>query len=98
MPGTERNGESGEGMSYSVWRQTVTSSLPSTHLTCSPGLCWRWTEGCSPTQLGRETGMLLGTAGWTGETVYSLTSGTSQTIRGIWLLAAAGYEVLKKSI
>lgn len=71
MPGTGQNGESGEGMFYLIWRQTVTSPLSSTHLTCPPGLCWRWTQGCSPTQLGRETGMLLGTAGWTGETVYS---------------------------
>lgn len=44
-----------------------------------------------------KTGMLLVTAGQTGEAVYSVMSGTSQTIRRIWLLAAPGCEVSKKS-
>ncbi|XP_077737637.1 uncharacterized protein LOC144303392 [Canis aureus] len=50
-----------------------------------------------PNWVGRETGMLLSTAGRTGETVYSLLSGTSQTIRGIWLLAAPAFEDSKES-
>lgn len=46
-----------------------------------------------PSGAGGETGMLLSTAGWTAEPVYSLMSGISQTIRGTWLLAAPGCKV-----
>lgn len=68
-------------------------SLPATHQALQASAGGGHRAAAPPGQTGWETGMMLSTAGWTGETVYSLMSGTSQTIRGIWPLAAPGCKV-----
>ena len=68
-------------------------SLPATHQALQASAGGGHRAAAPPGQTGWETGMLFSTAAWTGETVYSLKSGTSQTIRGIWPLAAPGCKV-----